>query len=203
VIDKAAQRRSRIKLIGVLLIFAGPLFLAFVWLQMVKSGAVVATSTHGELISPARPLSAFELQDVDGKAFGPDQLNSVWTLLYFTRGQCSERCETNLYHMRQVRLSLNKNMTRVQRVAVVSGSSDISSELLTEHPGLTAVSGSASAVQAFATQFEQAESSLPVIKDAIYLVDPLGNLMMRFPPDLNPKSMLEDLKHLLKVSRIG
>jgi len=41
------------------------------------------------------------------------------------------------------------------------------------------------------------------LQNAIYLVDPLGNLMMRFPPDLEPKSLLKDLKHLLKVSRIG
>lgn len=203
VIDKQAQRKSRIKLLGVLFIFAGPLFLAFVWLQLVKNDVSIVSSSNGELIKPATPLEAFSLSNSDKGEFGLDELKGSWTMLYFTDGACEEICQQNLYHMRQVRLSLAQNMDRVQRIAIVQNATDINMETKSQHDGLHVIGGTSAEIAGIEKQIRDAESGMPVSKNAIYIVDPLGNLMMRFPADLNPKGMLKDLKHLLKVSRIG
>ncbi len=203
VIDKEAQKKSRIKLLAVFFIFLGPLLLAFIWLEFVKNNPGYATFTHGELITPAQPITAFALQDMDGQAFGPDSINQVWTMMYFTNGPCTEICEQNLYHMRQVRLSLVQNMDRVQRVTVVRDRGEIPPEMIEQHPGLYVLSGTEEQYSVLEKQISEAESALEPLEDSIYLIDPHGNLMMRFSADLNPKGMLKDIKHLLKVSRIG
>ena len=203
VIDREAQRKSRIKLLGVLFIFAGPLLVAFIWLQLVRQNAIVATSSHGDLIRPATPLTGFLLEENTGGTVNLDSLKGLWTMLYFSEGSCEESCQQNLYHMRQVRLALARNMDRVQRLVVTTETGTINQELLDQHEGLRVATGGAAAVNGLKQQVLTAEAEMGISPDAIYLIDPMGNLMMRFPADLNPKGMLKDLKHLLKVSRIG
>ena len=202
-VKQMAQRRSRRMLLGILALFAVPLILAALWLQMVRSsdGALGDTS-RGDLIRPAVPLQAFAFTDNNNAVFDESSLRGIWTLLYLSEGECADTCQQNLYHMRQVRLALNQRMNRVQR-AVLAAPERLGDKLIGEHPGLYVLQGSDAERQAFAGQFSGAMVGMPTQADAIYLIDPLGNLMMRFAPDLPPKSMLKDLKHLLKVSRIG
>lgn len=202
-IDPQARRRSRIKLLSIFAIFAVPLILASVYLHMIRnSGGSLGDTSRGQLISPAVPLTEFSLQHDDAD-FTLDTVRGSWTLLYMPEGQCLETCELNLYHMRQVRLALNHRMDRVQRAVLLSSAEQLDAQLRSAHPGLIAVTGTASAQAALRDQVMSAQSSMEPLADAIYLIDPLGNVMLRFPPDLAPKSMLKDLKHLLKVSRIG
>ncbi|MCB1756857.1 MAG: SCO family protein [Gammaproteobacteria bacterium] len=203
VIDKELQRKSRIKIVAVFAVFLGPLLLAFIWLQTVKNNPNISVSTHGELIKPAHPLEPFTLSEADGEAFSLQSFDRFWTMIYFSGGPCAEACEKNLYHMRQVRLALVQNMDRVQRVVVVDQQSDIAPELLAEHEGLHVLGGDPQALEQFRQQFRNAQSAMQPAGEAIYLVDPLGNLMMRFSGEVDPKGILKDLKHLLKVSRIG
>jgi len=130
-----------------------------------------------------------------GEPFGLDELRGIWSMVYMPEGPCTETCELNLYHMRQVRLALNNRMQRVQRVTLVDKPEQFDHDLL--------LSGAPEAVAALRSQIQTAEKDMNPLPDAIYIVDPLGNVMMRFPPDLDPGKMLKDLKHLLKVSRIG
>ena len=202
-IDPAKRRRSRITLIGILLVFAIPLGLASIWLHMVRSsGGELGDTSRGELIRPAVPLEAFSLNTAEG-AFELDTVQGIWTLMYLPEGECADTCEQNLYHMRQVRLALNHRMDRVQRAVLMRSEGQLSTRLIEEHPGLLVASGSALELQNLIDQVSQAQADMPVMNDAIYLIDPFGNLMMRFSPELSPKSMLKDVKHLLKVSRIG
>lgn len=192
---------SRLKLIALLGSFAFPLLIAAVWLYMVKaSDGELGISAKGELIRPAVPLTPFELEEFGAEKFDAEALRGIWTMVYAPAGDCLEVCETNLYHMRQVRASLAHRMDRVQRVALLETPDQLSEKLILEHPGLRVLSGD---TQMLKTQIRKAEGSMDVLQDAIYLIDPFGNLMMRFAPDLPPKSMLKDIKHLLKVSRIG
>ena len=202
-IDPAKRRRSRITLIGILLVFAIPLGLASIWLHMVRSsGGELGDTSRGELIRPAVPLEAFSLSTAE-RAFELDTVQGIWTLMYLPEGECTDTCEKNLYHMRQVRLALNHRMDRVQRAVLMRSEGQLSTRLIAEHPGLLVASGSALELQNLIDQVSQAQADMPVMNDAIYLIDPFGNLMMRFSPELSPKSMLKDVKHLLKVSRIG
>ena len=202
-IDPALRRRSRIKLVAIFAIFAVPLILASIYLHLIRSsGGTMGDTSRGELIQPAVPLTQFSLQTSD-EPFDLDTLRGLWTMLYIPDGECTDACTQNLYHMRQVRLALNHRMNRVQRAVVMQGAQQISPELLAEHPGLIAASGDAATTSQFVDQVLKAQQDMEPMQDAIYLIDPFGNLMLRFSPDLKPNSMLKDIKHLLKVSRIG
>ena len=208
--DAALQRRSRMKLLAVLGAFGIPLLLATVWLHYARvSGGSLGLSARGELIHPAFPLESVALSELSaeqGTPFDEESLRGIWTMFYAPAGECGEACELNIYHMRQVRLALSHRMDRVQRVLLVNGSGHVNPDLLSEHPGLRVLSGTSGqyeeVVEKINTALSQSKGALKPA-DAIYLIDPFANVMMRFPADLPPKSMLKDIKHLLKVSRIG
>jgi len=207
---------SRKKLLLIFACFGIPLVLATLWLGVVRSqGGTWGNTSRGELIHPAVPITEFSLSQFvmknegttaeeayreSAEDFGVEGFRQMWSLLYMPEGVCDEACELNLYHMRQVRLALNNRMNRVQRVALMEDASQLSDTLLSEHLGLRVITGD---VEALRSQVRAAEGDMEALPNAIYLIDPLGNLMMRFPPDLEPGKMLKDIKHLLKVSRIG
>ena len=182
-----------------------PLLLAVIWLQIVRSGGggELGDTSRGELIEPAVPFEPFALSDIDGESVDLETFRGLWTMLYVPSGPCGEICERNLYYMRQVRLALNHRMTRVQRLVVPPSDAPLREALVAEHPGLIVASGEPDARASLVAQIAAAQAAMAPLEEAIYLVDPFGNLMMRFAPDLPPESMLKDIKHLLKVSRIG
>jgi len=204
------KRKSRIKLLTVFAVFGVPLILATFWLHYVRtSGGTLGLSSRGELIHPAFPLETIELAEVSNGSsdtFDSESLRGTWTMFYAPQGRCDEACEKNIYHMRQVRLALNHRMDRVQRVLLLNHPDQVSSALIEDHPGLRVVQGSEEQYKSFVSKINEALAAAKgdlEQADAIYLIDPFANLMMRFPADLPPKSMLKDIKHLLKVSRIG
>ena len=220
-IDPAKAKAARKRFLLILACFGIPLVLAIIWLQVVRTqGGTWGNTSRGELIHPALPLEAFSLNQFivknegdtpeeayrePGEAFTVDGFRKIWSLVYLPVGECGEVCEKNYYHMRQVRLALNNRMSRVQRVTVLQSPDQLGDELLAEHLGLRVLSGDDEKVATLRNQIINAETERKMEKlpDAIYVVDPFGNVMMRFPPDLDPGKMLKDLKHLLKVSRIG
>jgi len=198
---RSNQFTSRMKMLALLGAFGFPLLLATVWLQVVKAkGGDFGVSVKGELIRPAYPLEPFELTEQGKDTFNQESLRGIWTMLYAPVGECVDTCQKNLYHMRQVRLALNHRKDRLQRAVLLESPGQLTDVLISEHPGLRVLSGERAVLMG---QFATAEGEMPASEDAIYLIDPFGNLMMRFPADLPPKSMLKDVKHLLKVSRIG
>ncbi len=202
-IDPAKRRASRIKLLTILAVFAIPLILATIYLQIVRmSGGQVGDTSRGQLIQPAVPMTEFSLQTAEGE-LELESLYGIWTMLYMPEGDCLDDCQRNLYNMRQVRLALNHRMDRVQRLVLAESGEQLEDALLAEHPGLIVATGDPAAQAVFRDQVRAAESAMEPLQDAIYLLDPFGNIMLRFPADLPPKSLLKDIKHLLKVSRIG
>lgn len=202
-IDPELRRKSRLKLLIIFALFAVPLLAATVYLQIVRmSAGTVGDTSRGQLIQPAVPLADFTLMQ-GGDNFTLDALRGSWTMLYMPAGECLDTCRLNLYHMRQVRLALNHRMDRVQRAVILDSVGQLDSNLREEHKGLIIATGNSGEIAGFRSQIAAAQAAMDPMDDAIYLIDPLGNLMLRFAPDLPPESMLKDLKHLLKVSRIG
>jgi len=219
--NSAEAKSARKRLLLIIACFAIPLLLAIIWLQVVRTqGGTWGNTSRGELLHPALPLTAFSLEhftmknDGDtaaeayresGDAFTADSFRGTWSMLYMPEGACTQVCETNIYHMRQVRLALNNRMNRVQRITLVDTPDQFQDEFLAEHLGLHVLSGDAQSVGDLRDQIRTAEENrnMEPSPDAIYMVDPYGNVMMRFAPDLEPGKMLKDIKHLLKVSRIG
>jgi cytochrome oxidase Cu insertion factor (SCO1/SenC/PrrC family) len=199
----AHDRRQRRILIGVALMFFAPLALSF-YLYYGKFWHPGGRVNAGELIDPARPLPALALplasQAGGGVQTNPQFLKGKWTFLYVQHGRCDDECLRHLYDTRQVRLALDREMNRVQRVFI--GDSDCCDlkELLAVHPDLIAVRSSA-ADDSLLALLPQRPGSLN--SERIYLIDPLGNLMMFYAADAKPKGMLEDMKRLLRLSSIG
>ncbi len=201
--DAKSAAIGRRKLIALMAIYAAPLIAAWLWLGYVRSNDGAGVSVNGELIQPAVPLKAFELKDGDNNSWGLSGISEKWSMVYFAGETCTKVCEETLYNMRQVRLSTGRRMERVQRVLVTPNVAAMSETLSEASEGLVVVGGDAQSIETLKQQVEQAQTGMTPCNDCIYLVDPFANVMMRFPPELDPKKMLKDLKHLLKVSRIG
>ena len=163
------------------------------------------TINHGELVQPARPIKDFALMRLDGKQMRLADLRKKWTLIYFGSAECLSPCKDNLYKMRQVRLSLGGEGTRVQRMFVVTDTNalDLLKYELKEYPNMAVVTGPAKSIEALANQFDLPVGTPLDNLERIYVVDPLGLLMMSYPAGADPSGMRKDLKRLLKVSRIG
>ncbi|HEX6638839.1 MAG TPA: hypothetical protein VF033_14365 [Steroidobacteraceae bacterium] len=156
------------------------------------------SSARGELIHPARPLEVSGLLRADGAPAGPGVFNDKWSLIYIGNGACDDACRTALTYSRQTRLAVGKDMDRVQRVLLATANCCDRSYLDTEQPGLIVLDASAPAAQDLLAQFPGDRH------DSLYIVDPLGNLMMRHDArHVINKDLLDDLKKLLKLSHIG
>lgn len=148
---------------------------------------------HGELLE-TRPAGLQKLKTADGRNLA-EAVSKKWVLLTVQTAACDARCQNKLYLMRQIRTAQNENMLRIERVWVVTGPGQPDPSLLAIHPGLH-----------LAHAREDELKSLPLGNDAgafIFLIDPLGNLVLRYDEDTNPKGMLADLHRLLRYSGLG
>ena len=202
--ELSARKVSRAKLLGLMGLYAAPLIAAWFWFAYVSRNEGAGVSVNGDLIHPAAPLEDFSLASAENPAWGLDDIRGKWSMVYFASADCNESCETALYNMRQIRLSTGRRMERVQRVLVTPAWQQMQEKLENASEGLHVIGGDNAAISGLLSQFEQAQSEMAACGEGcVYLVDPYGNLMMRFPPDLPPAKALKDLKHLLKISRIG
>jgi len=174
-------RARNLRTVGALAaLFLMPLALSF-WMYYGAGWHPGGRTNHGELLQPVRPLP-------NAGIFG-----EKWALVYIGDGHCDVACRQALYVMRQTRLSLNNEMTRVNRVFLATGECCDREFLQREHPGL---------------KIAPAQSISPAFPGtdrmhSLFIVDPLGNLVMRYDARNNPKGLLQDLKKLLKLSHIG
>ena len=197
---QAPKLKQRRILIGVALMFFAPLGLSF-YLYYGKDWHPGGRVNAGELIQPARPLPALALPLISGEQrTDPQFLKGKWTFLYVQRGRCDDECRRHLYDTRQVRLALDREMNRVQRVFIGDADCCDLPELKAAHPDLIVIRSSPEddALLALLPMREGASNS-----HRVYLIDPLGNAMMFYAPDAKPKGMLEDMKRLLRLSSIG
>lgn len=194
------ELRSRnLRMLAVLAgLFLLPLAVAF-WVYYGTDWRPVRTVNHGELIAPARPLPASQLQPAVATDAAPAELfHRKWSLVYVGDGRCDDICRKSLYVMRQTRLSLNSEMARVERVFLATSDCCAQDFLAREHPGLVVLDATGASASALLSVFPAEER-----EQSLFVVDPLGNLMMRYDVRQNPKGLLQDLKKLLSLSHIG
>lgn len=201
---KSGKARSRLPLVLLFLVFAGPMLGA--WLVVSNQdwrpwGSVA----HGSLVSPIRPLPPVALQRLGGGPLTLEDLRGQWTLLYIGPSNCGDVCQTNLYNMRQARLALGEDTHRVQRLMVLTDTGHTSdlARVLSEHEGLMVASADGGALKKFLQHFHVTDGDSPGRAQRIYTLDPLGNLVLFYEPDADPKGMLKDLERLLKASQVG
>ena len=200
--DQDPVRRGRRQLLAVAAIFFVPLFVAF-WLYFGPGHwRPTGATNQGEIIDPARPLPTVSLEKSDGTETGEQFLRGKWTLLYVGNGACGPECRKALFLTRQSRIALNKDMDRLQRVFLVTQRCCDMRYLAAEHPDLLVARLDSPAGARLIQEF-------PVYADApgaagrIYLIDPLGNLVLAWPTQPDIKAMAKDLTRLLRASQIG
>jgi hypothetical protein len=175
------------------LFFLGPLVLAFV-IYYGFDWRPAGSTEHGELLNPPIVVSDTDLGE-ESAGVAP-KLRRKWSLIVLMDNGCDETCQSVLYETRQVRKALSRERDRTQRVMLISGEFDRAT-LELQHPDLIILTAADPAAREIEASFDGLE------RDYIYLADPLGNLMMRFPRDTAMKEIHTDLKKLLKLSRIG
>jgi hypothetical protein len=179
-----SQRRTLLILVA---LFFVPLAAAFTLYYAVGWRPAGGTN-HGELLQPLRQMPA-----------GATPLLGKWALVYVGDGQCDEACRQALVFARQTRLSLNKEMTRVNRALLATANCCDLAYLDQEHEGIKVYAIDEPAA------VDELISLLPPgdLRHWLFVVDPLGNIVMRYDVRENPRGLFEDLKKLLKLSHIG
>ena len=190
--SQSKSPRGRLQLALLALVFFGPLILA-TWLYF--GGAALQPSgrtNHGALLQPIVPLA----EELPGSAVMQD-VAGQWLLIYLNEGTCDAACDNALYTLRQSRLMLGNDMDRLLRVFLHGKTPPNPAQIDTNYAGTIAVhDGSLGELLVNNTPAGQPTGGY-------YLVDPLGNLVMYFRPDIDPSAMVEDIGHLLELSRIG
>lgn len=187
------KSRARLTLAAIALVFALPIVAA--WAAYRLHWAPSGRSNYGDLIEPQRVPDA-PLAALDGRPFQLSQLRGKWVLVSFDSPACDEACVRKLYYMRQIRIAQGQNMDRVARLWILTAAGTPSAALLAAYPGMQVA-------RASGTGFERAFAAPDGVARHVYLVDPLGNVMLRFPREPNPSRMLKDLQRLLKYSSAG
>jgi hypothetical protein len=150
---------------------------------------------YGEIV-PARPLIDPALRHLDQRAFRLSELKGKWILLQLDQADCAADCRAKLYNMRQARLAQGREMERVERVWLILDEAPLETQLMREYDGTRMLRAAGSPLVA---EFPPAGG----VRDHIYVIDPLGKLMLRFPKNADPGRMHKDLARLLKVPRAG
>lgn len=185
-------KKSRLSLWVLIALCTAPVVASYVaFYFMPPSGHV----NYGELIE-TRALPDARLALADGTPLQWHKLKGKWLMLIVDSGACDADCQRKLLYMRQVRLAQGKSMDRVERVWLIADEALPTDPVVREFQGTWLIRAAGSELL---KQFPAQRAAA----DHIYVIDPLGNLMLRFPRDADPRKMVKDIARLLKISGIG
>jgi cytochrome oxidase Cu insertion factor (SCO1/SenC/PrrC family) len=156
-------------------------------------------AANGELIDPPRPLPAIAMSLPEGGMASPDVLRGSWSLVYLAGNSCADACTKALAELARVRLALGKDAARVQRVLLHTGECCAPGFPGPGDEDLLVLGATGAEGESLLALFPRA----PYGVASIYVVDPLGNLMMRHRASGDLQGLLKDLKRLLRLSSIG
>jgi hypothetical protein len=188
-------RRARLKMLAILAVCAAPVIASYLTYYVIKPEG---RTNYGSLIEPQRDIGALPLMSPDGKLTSIGDLRGKWLLLAIEPGVCAKACTDHLYALRQIRLTTGKDRDRVERVLLVTGDALPSAQVLAEYEGTVVGRLRADLVERTFPAEAGARAD-----EHLYVIDPLGNLMMRFPRDVDLTRMKKDVAKLLRASRIG
>ncbi len=189
----------RIKLLAMIAVFLSPFIGG--WLALYVFEIKPASGNYGTLVQPVKKLNWPPLLTLDGQILKAG-FGRKWTFLLFAGESCSELCRSNLFYMRQLRILLGRDTTRLQNVLISAQAlSDATKAYLREYPDLKVIENyrEPGLYQQFYLQGYDPVGST----SKMYLVDPDQNLMMHYPAQNDQNRMLEDIKKLMKLSQIG
>jgi hypothetical protein len=191
----ARIRSGRIKMLLVLAVCAAPVIASYFTFYVVRP---VGRTNFGVLVEPQRPLPELVAQDLDGKPVPMGSLRGQWLVMSVGNAACDARCESTLFLQRQLRAGLGKDKDRVDWVWLIDDDAPVPAAILPRLEGSTTLR-----IPAQSAAQWLGDGAAVSLHGAIFLVDPLGNFMMRFPaPDLETDSTQDaKLLHAKKVKR--
>ena len=190
------RKRGRWMLWLVLLVCASPMIASYFTYYVIKPEK---RNNYGTLIDQrAHPIPAMATTTLDGKPAALEQFKGKWIMLMAAPGACDEACHKQLFAMRQLRTMQGKEMERIERVWLNTDREPLDTMVIREYDGTHMLRADAQAIASW----------LPAdpgtsVSDHIYMIDPLGHLMMRFPKDPEPRKVHKDIYKLLKASSVG
>ena len=193
--EKSRVRRPGIILFILILLFFIPLAIAwFMYRDHDSFGG--KPLNHGQLITPPFSITLLKLRKRPHKK---------WLILYLNPGPCDTRCQKGLYHIRQIRLATGKNRNRVQPAILIyrNKTKDITLQRMLKNEYQETRLFFINKNQFNTVIQRHVKTAYALQPGTIYLVDPLGNVMMSYKPDTNPSDIFKDVQRLLKASQIG
>ena len=194
--NKQKQVTGRWKLLAVLAVCASPLIFSYLTYYVIKPSG---RTNYGALIDPrAHPSPKLNTIDLQGKPVALDAWKGKWIMLQAAPGDCQQACKEQLVKIRQLRLMQGKGMERIERVWLITDNAPLDIELMKVIDGAHFLRVKPEAVKAWLPVEPGGDPT-----EHLYLIDPLGNLMMRFPKNAEPNKVTKDIGKLLKASAVG
>lgn len=196
-----AQRRrtvqGRVKMLLVLLVCAAPVIASYFSFYVLRPQG---RSNYAALIQPSRSLPALALRDLDGQPMAAASLRGQWLLLALGPARCTDACERRLYVQRQLREMLGREKDRLDKLWLVTDAGEVPALLRASlQAGGPADVTILRADRAALAQWLEPQSG-QALEDHLYLVDPMGEWMMRVPVEPDPARLKRDLERLLRAS---
>jgi hypothetical protein len=193
--DGRRTARGRLKMLLVLAVCAAPVVVSYFTYYVIRPQS---HKSYGMLIEPQRPLPQSQGTALDGKAVSLPTLKGQWLLVSVAGGSCDPACEKHLYLQRQLRESLGREKDRVDWVWLVDDAAPVRAELMPAVASATVIRVDGAQLRQWLQAGEE-----HTLRDHLYVVDPQGNWMMRFPPatdTASAKNIKRDLERLLRAS---
>lgn len=196
---KSARKRGRWMLWLVLLVCASPMIASYFTYYVIKPEK---RNNYGTLIDQrAHPVPAMATTTLDGRPQALEQFKGKWVMLMVWPGACPDSCRKQLFALRQLRLMQGKEADRIERVWLITDREPLDTLIIREYDGTHMLRADGATV---ASWLPADTGTTPA--DHIYLIDPLGHLMMRFPKDpefKDVRKVYKDIYKLLKASSVG
>ncbi|NLC35773.1 MAG: hypothetical protein GX772_04915 [Alcaligenaceae bacterium] len=194
-------------LYAILLMALAPVVAAFLAYFMPQSGLRPdGHNNYGRILDPQRPMpgaQALPLTTLQGQPFNLESLRGQWVLISADTAACPESCVRKLFILRNSHASQGKNVERLSRVWFVTDDGAVPQTVLDAYAGTHMLRADPAALAAFLTAEHSGQQGIDALRDHMWIIDPLGNLMMEFPPNADPIEVRDDIVKLLKRSRIG
>lgn len=196
---------GRTTLLALVAAFFVPFFLAWFWFAWSDRLPLPGTTNHGILIQPVAALAPFSIRQESGERFELGDLQGRWTLLLVpVDGACTASCQGWLYQLRQIQRATGRDSERIRRVLVsVAPAGAELADIERSYPEQTLVHGSAQGLASLTGQLPAVGGDGASQRPLLYIVDPLGNVVMGYLEGTPADHVLEDLETLLRVSRVG
>ncbi len=194
--DARRTAMGRVKMLLILLVCAAPVIASYFTYFVVRPEG---RTNYGELIEPQRPLPAsLTFTDLQGQAVPADSLRGQWLLLVVSGGACDAGCEKRLWLQRQLRETLGREKERLDKVWLIVDEQPVRAETLQAIRAVAPPTVLRVSRDALAQWLQPAAGQ--ALEQQMYVVDPLGNWMMRTPGDPDPAKLKRDLEKLLRAS---